>query len=188
MPIRRPFRREYSVRHIAHADVCLLGMTDEPLNHGTQYTSTYGYMGSVAIDRLCTPQGSAAGTYAPIGRAASRYSQNRCVICEAASVSHRIFLFSTSRSVMMASSRAAASSVVRSPEVPGFGLFDYLLVRFLRSNCSDLPGSDSAGTFRRPALISSVSFATSFVTSAGTFCCISGFIASAPMPPAMPIA
>ena len=53
--------------------------------HGTQYTSTHGYMGSAAIDRLCTPQGGAASTYTPIGRAPGRYSQNGCVICEAVS-------------------------------------------------------------------------------------------------------
>ena len=54
-------------------------------NHGAQYASTHGYMGSAAIDRLCTPQGGAASTYTPIGRALGQYSQNRCVICEAAS-------------------------------------------------------------------------------------------------------
>src|SRR5580693_6455169 len=54
-------------------------------DHGAQYASTHGSMGRAAIDRLCTPQEGTAGTYTPIGRAPGRYSQNRCVICEAAS-------------------------------------------------------------------------------------------------------
>jgi hypothetical protein len=63
-------------------------------NHGTQYASTHGYMGSAAIDRLCTPESGAASTYTPIGRAPGRYSQNRCVTCVVSQLSAR---FDTNR-------------------------------------------------------------------------------------------
>ena len=46
--------------------------------------------------------------------------------------------------------------MIRSPAGAGASTFLLLTRQFLRSNCSDFPGSDSAGTFRRAALISSV--------------------------------
>ena len=79
-------------------------------DHGTQYASTHGYMGRAAIDRLCTPQEGAAGTYTPIGRAPGRYSQNRCVICEAASNTSRKKHSARSRSHVSTSLRGALAT------------------------------------------------------------------------------
>jgi hypothetical protein len=79
-------------------------------DHGTQYASTHGSMGRAAIDRLCTPQEGAAGTYTPIGRAPGRYSQNRRVICEAASNTSRKKRSARSRSYVSTSLRGALAT------------------------------------------------------------------------------
>jgi hypothetical protein len=49
-------------------------------NHGTQHAATHRYMGSAAVDRLCTPQGGAASACTPIGSAPNGNRPNRCVI------------------------------------------------------------------------------------------------------------
>ena len=79
-------------------------------NHGAQYASTHGSMGRAAIDRLCTPQEGAAGTYTPIGRAPGRHSQNRRVICEAASNTSRKKHSARSRSHVSTSLRGALAT------------------------------------------------------------------------------
>lgn len=73
-----------------------------------------------------------------------------------------------------------------------FGRLDEVRVSYFlsdaRSTSANLPGSEMAGTFTRPIRMSSISALTWVMTAGGMVFSSSGFMARAPMPPAMPTA